>query len=329
MGHLSVGDQVAGRYRLTSFRGKGATGEVYFALDEQTQSTVALKIFSGSQASGPALARFEREASVTMSVSHPNLIRVTDAGTTRIGAPYLVMEALDGETASEFLRREGAMDPALALSFVRDAAGALEVAHDAGIVHRDLKPDNLFLCGPQGAPETVKVLDFGYARYAPGGPLTAQGMVLGTLEYMAPEQVVSEPLDRRSDVYALGGVLFRFLTGELPFETRVKTDYLGHHLFSAAPPPSWLMEDGDGDLDVIVQTAMRKHPGNRYPTMRELAEDITRVLVGDSPFGAPLIRAPDAFAPVTSTGERVIRALRLKHQRAVESGQLPVRRRRA
>jgi serine/threonine-protein kinase len=215
--------------------------------------------------------------------------------------PYLVMEILLGETLGEFLRREGSMPGDLALTFARQVAAGLAAAHRAGVIHRDIKPDNLFLLGERGEPYGIKVLDFGLAKRTHGSHFSAGGMVLGTIEYMSPEQLLTDPVDARTDVYGLGVVMFRMFTGQLPFDVKADLGMLAHQLLSPAPPPSWLNEAMDPRIELVMLTAMRKHPENRYPTMDDLLADM-EIILGlrpEQPVARPLQRDPDRYEPQT------------------------------
>jgi serine/threonine-protein kinase len=217
-------------------------------------------------------------------IVHPNIVRILDVGQREGGgAPYLVMEYLFGESLGDCLRRERRLDADIALPMLRHAAAGLAAAHRAGIVHRDVKPDNIFLVGEPGDPYAVKVLDFGLAKIHAQSGLTVTGFAVGTVEYMAPEQVVSDRHDARTDVYALGIVMFRIFTGELPFP-RVEddSDLLARQLLTPPPPPSSRREDLDPRVEAVILKAMRKRPENRYASMDAFIEDLER-LGGDRP----------------------------------------------
>jgi len=203
----------------------------------------------------------------------------------------------------------------LALVLARQIAAGLAAAHGAGVVHRDVKPDNLFLIGPAGEPQGLKLIDFGYAKQLDKGPTSTANVVIGTAQYMAPEQVLCDPIDPRTDIYGLGVVMFRMLTGHLPFDADPGADLLSHQLFSPAPPPSWLEEDLDPRVEAIVLRAMRKHPDNRYPSMDALLSDLDRVLEtrpgteGESIPRVPLGKFPDVYKPKNTMGREVARLL--------------------
>jgi serine/threonine-protein kinase len=199
-----------------------------------------------------------------------------------------------------------------ALELARNVAAGLAAAHAAGIVHRDLKPANLFLVQSRGAPVTVKLIDFGFAkdtRADPGSGPSSVNLVLGTAQYMAPEQVLAEPVDARTDVYGFGVVLFRILTGHLPFDVEHGADLFGHQLFSPTPPPSWLVDELDPALEQIVLRCTRKHPENRYAGMQAVSDDLERVASGAEISALPLKRQPDVFRPRNSSGREAAEAL--------------------
>ena len=248
-----------------------------------------------------------------------------DAGQTDEGAPFLVMEALLGESLGEYLRRQGSIPLDTALILLKQAAAGLAAAHRAGVIHRDVKPDNFLLLGPRGEPYGLKVIDFGLAKLWNGPKSSGAHNILGTAEYMAPEQILVEAVDPRSDVYSLGVVMFRAFTGHLPFESVGQADLLRHQLFSPVPPPSWLNDALDPLVDHVVRTATRKHRENRYPTMAALIADLD-VLLGLDPrelTPRPLVVTPDAYLPSSERGREALRLLAEKfgeHARGQPSG---------
>jgi serine/threonine-protein kinase len=241
-------------------------------------------------------------------MSHPNVMRVFGGGTAARDVPYLVAEVLQGETLRQRLRRERTVSPSTAVSLMRQAALGLGAAHAEAVVHCDIKPANLFLCAGGEDECLVKIFDFGLACPAGGTDASGSEFAAGTLQYMAPEQVVGDPVDPRADVYGLGVVMFRALTGELPFDTTPVTELLTHQLLSAAPPPSWLVDGLDPRIETIVLGAMRKHPDNRYASMADLVADLDRVLCDAPVLGAPL-RTPDEYVPRTESGRQVLQVL--------------------
>jgi serine/threonine protein kinase len=298
--------------------GQGGTSNVYLAEDGRTGGPVIVKWLRADVAAIPGMCvRFLLGAHATMAVDHPAIVRVLGVEQPADAPPYLVMEALPGEPLSEYLDRDGPMSDELVLRLARPVAAGLEAAHRAGIIHRDIKPGNLFLFGPKGAPRGIKIIDFGLARdtRVEAARKASGNVVLGTLQYMAPEQLLADSVDARTDVYALGVVLFRMLTGELPFDLDPGADLLGHQLFSPAPPPSWLVEGIDWRLDQLVLRCLHKHPENRFPSMAALLEELETIAGEPPPRGragpAPLLRHPDVYKPHNHLGRDVAEILAL------------------
>ena len=251
------------KYRILEEIGRGAMGIVFKALSLNSGEFVALKILAEKLADNPEmLRRFEREGLAASALHHPNICNVFEAGTWK-DRPYLVMELLDGRPLDEVLAA-GPLPAAQVTRIAIDVAAALEAAHAIGVVHRDIKPANLFLT----AAGTVKVLDFGLAKVRPTSApmgddaptiamaITRKGMILGSIPYMSPEQITSEPLDGRSDLFSLGVVMFELATGKLPVRTAIKTELL------------------PGSLGPIVAKLMAPDPRNRYQTARELRDTL-------------------------------------------------------
>ena len=303
------------RYHLQRFLSQGATARVYLARDLETEGTVAIKVLSPEAADKPGLrACVEREGKVAARVKHPNVVSVLGEGVTASGLPYLVMEALEGESLDAVLRRRGAFPLPFALEIVKQAAQALCAAHEAGVIHRDVKPGNLLVLRHHDRP-FVKLLDFGMAKLSHDPiPADEPPTVLGTIEYMAPEQIVVESVDARADIYSLGVVLFRLVTGHLPFEAEAGPMVLRHQLFSPVPPPSWLAEQIDPQIEALVLNATRKHPDNRYPTMQAFLADLEAVLEPSDRMveARPLSQRPDAYVPTTERGHDALRVLSRK-----------------
>ena len=319
------GAVLAGRYQVRGFLERGSHARVYLAEDLSTQQPVALKILAPETALSPEFRiRLLREAQAMKAISHPNVATVIEAGETEEGVPFLAMEALLGESLGEYVRRETIpLDTALIL--LRQAAAGLAAAHRAGIVHRDVKPDNFLLLGPPGEPYGLKVIDFGLAKLWDVNEGSGAHNILGTAEYMSPEQILVEPVDARSDIYSLGVVMFRVFTGHLPFESVGQADLLRHQLFSSVPPPSWLNDGLDPRVDQVVQIATRKHRENRYATMAELILDLEVLLGIDlrelDP--RPLSVSPDAYEPSTDTGRQAASLLAEKFGKHASRTGLP------
>lgn len=309
-----TGMLLGGRYKVHGYLTRGATARVYLAEDLIEKLPVAIKMLApDSNKSREFSERLPIEARALRGIDHPNVVRVLDSGQTEGGVPYLVLEALPGETLGDYLRRQGTPSFEVSLSLVRQAAQGLCAAHRAGIVHRDVKPDNFVLLGPTGEPFGLKLIDFGMAKLD-ASDTSGSHTILGTVEYMAPEQILAEVVDARTDIYAMGVVMFRLFTGHLPFETNQPADLLRHQLFTPLPPPSWLDERLDPRIERMILTATRKNPDNRYASMQELASDLEVVVgvssgvVGPRP---PKI-LPDAYTPCTERGAEALGILAKK-----------------
>ena len=303
-----IGAVIEGRYVIRGFVGEGGMARVYLAEDTRSGERVALKILRREQAGNRvSRERFLREIDVAATLVHPNIARILDAGERSDRAPFLVLEYLTGEPLGEVLERERVFPEPYALELTREAASALAAAHRAGIVHRDVKPDNLFLT----IDGKLKVVDFGFAKLKEGS-VTATGMTVGTVPYMAPEQALADPVDGRTDVYGLGVTMFHMLTGTLPFDDESDSRLVAQHLFAPPPLPSSRRPGLDPRLDRVVLTAMRKRPDNRYPTMDVLLEDVERILgQREGALAAPEPKAdPDVYEPLNPMSRTAARFLR-------------------
>ncbi|HVY47678.1 MAG TPA: serine/threonine-protein kinase [Minicystis sp.] len=289
------------RYEVRGFIGKGAMARVYLAEDLVTHGPVALKVLEPIHAKHDATReRFLREAQAATRIGHPNIVRVLDAGVRGDGAPYLVMEFLFGESLGDWLRREGVMPLEVGLPVAAQIADALAAAHAVDSVHRDVKPDNVFLVGEPGAPYAVKIVDFGFAKLRGETTFSQVGVAIGTLEYMAPEQAVSDTPDAHTDVYGLGVVLYRMFTGVLPWPDVEDADLLARQLAAPPPPPSAAEPSIDPRIEAVILKAMKKHPRNRYASMDDLLEDLERIggrRDGELSAYAPPAVEPDVYEP--------------------------------
>ncbi|MBK8255901.1 MAG: serine/threonine protein kinase [Polyangiaceae bacterium] len=257
---VQSGVLLGARYEVRGFIGKGAMARVYLAQDLETREPVAVKVLDVvAHKDREARERFLREATAIAGVDHPNIVKVFDTGERGDGAPYLVMEYMFGETLGAYLRREKRMPASLAIPLLGKAASALSAAHQVGVIHRDVKPDNLFLIGEPGEPYDIRLLDFGFARLRKS-TMTAAGMAVGTAEYMAPEQGLSDPVDARTDVYGLGAVLYRTLTGQLPFMARDEAEMIARVVLTSPPAPEEICPDLPPKVAAVITTAMRKRP---------------------------------------------------------------------
>lgn len=266
IGQLEIGRLVLGRYRIVRELGHGGMGAVYLADDQKLGENVALKVISSVMAGDPAqaVARFHREVQAARRVTHPNVVRIHDLGEE--GALlFLSMEYVDGETLAARIRRRGALPPGEAVPILCDVAAGVAAAHEAGVVHRDLKPQNVLLGGGASA-RAVKVIDFGLATSSFFAGMTATGMIMGTPEYMAPEQIRGGACDARTDVYALGAVAYHVLCGRPPFlgETPIAVGFA--HLTDPPRPPRELAPAITPELETAILRALSKDPVERFAT---------------------------------------------------------------
>jgi serine/threonine-protein kinase len=264
---------LSGEFRLLREIGRGGMGVVYLADDTQLQRRVAIKTLPPHLALDPAVReRFLREARTAAALSHPNIVPIYSAA-ERGGVVYFTMGYVHGESLAERLQREGPLDAVGAVAVIRQLALALEAAHAQGVVHRDIKAENVLL---DMAGRAV-VTDFGIARVSEAQPLTATGTVLGTVQYMSPELVTGEALDGRSDLYALGVLLFRMLTGRFPFERNSASAVLVAHVNSAPPRLHEYRPDAPDALDALVAALLEKRPDDRVPSARALLHQLDAV----------------------------------------------------
>ena len=276
---LSPGTILASRYRIEQLLGEGGMGLVFAAVDQQLGRRVALKVIRDSLNDGPARDRFLREAQSAAGLSHRNACQLFEVAEHE-GRPFLVLEFLDGEALSTRLTR-GRMSKEEAAGVLFPVMDALIEFHAAGLIHRDLKPSNVFL-----TPHGAKLLDFGLARRtehddamtAPA--LTAPGAVAGTLRYMAPEQLTGDPIDVRTDIFALGVMFFEMLTGRVPFGHGSKVDWLKSVLTEA---PESLDDPDLRDLDPIVSRSLARRPEDRYASVEEMSTALHQVFESGSP----------------------------------------------
>ncbi len=257
----------AGPWVLGPVIGRGAMGEVYAAVDSKTNDRVAVKTLLDSEKH--RVERFLREARITMQLRAPGLVHVLESGTFEDGSPYLVMELLRGHDLAWILRKSRRLDIERAVSLCEHVAAGLDAAHAAGIVHRDIKPQNLFFHQPDRA---WKILDFGVSKLTGArGTLTHDGVV-GTPAYMSPEQARSETLDARSDIFSLGTVLYRALTGQPAFAGKDSPQIMFNVVFKAPAQPSVVAPHLSAQIDAVLAIAMAKRCEDRFETATELAE---------------------------------------------------------
>ena len=278
---------LAGRYRIKRLCGEGGMGRVYEAEHVEIGRRVAVKVLHPAYSKTPEVVeRFRREARAASRVGHPNIVDVTDSGTTDDGSFFFVMEFVEGVELGLVIFKEGPMAVGRALNIGAQMCDALQAAHDAGIIHRDLKPENVLLVTKEGQPDFVKVLDFGIAKSADfeetvknNRRLTRPGVAMGTPEYMAPEQAAGKPADPRSDIYAVGSILYEMLTGTPPYEGENVMEVL-HKKANQAPTPLGSLRPGiSAAVEELVARSMARSPAVRPQSMGALAAEL-RALSG-------------------------------------------------
>jgi TolB-like protein len=275
--------RILGHYRIAEKIGAGGMGEVYRAHDDRLDRDVAVKVLPEELAANPErLARFEREAKAVAQLAHPNILAIHDFG-AESGITFAVMELLEGQSLREVLSTT-ALTQRKAVEFARSIADGLAAAHDKGIIHRDLKPENVFLT----KDGQIKILDFGLAKTSlPEGDLgsatpteelqTRPGGLLGTVPYMAPEQVQGEPVDGRSDIFALGVVLYEMLTGRRPFGGSTAVETAAAILKEDPEPMSSVLPGVSPTLADVVSTCLEKRPEDRFSSARDLSLTLAAV----------------------------------------------------
>jgi hypothetical protein len=269
-----LGTTLSGRYRLESRIGSGGMSTVYRAHDETLERFVAIKLMNREVASdSDQLERFRREARAVARLSHPNIVHVIDAGEDE-GRPYIVFEYVDGETLKDRIRRLGRLEIAEAVAYCVEIGRALGCAHAHHVVHRDVKPQNV-LIDHDGA---AKVTDFGIARTLEEEGLTADGRVLGTTDYVSPEQALGHPVTGQSDLYSLGVVLYEMLTGELPFRGETQVAVAMKHVREAMPDVRRLRPEVSAALAAVIDRATAKEVTERYADDAEMIADLESAL---------------------------------------------------
>src|SRR6201989_2440820 len=270
-----IGSVFDGRYRIERKLGAGGMADVYLAEDQELGRRVAIKILNDRHAADDSfIERFRREAKNAAGLSHPNIVSIYDRGEAE-GTYYIAMEYLDGRSLKELIVARGPAPVNVAIDYARQILAAIRFAHRPGIVHRDIKPHNVLVDG-EGR---LKVTDFGIAR-AGTSQMTEAGSIIGTAQYLSPEQARGGEVDQRSDLYSLGVVLYELLTGKTPFEGDTPVEIAMKHLSNTPTPPSELRQDIPPELDMVVLRALAKDPDSRYQSADEMEGDLDRVARG-------------------------------------------------
>jgi eukaryotic-like serine/threonine-protein kinase len=292
---MTTPQHLSDRYELGEILGFGGMSEVHLARDVRLHRDVAVKVLRADLARDPSFyLRFRREAQNAAALNHPAIVAVYDTGEAETAAgplPYIVMEYVNGVTLRDIVHTDGPMPPTRAIEVIADACQALNFSHQHGIIHRDVKPANIMI----SSTNAVKVMDFGIARALSdsGNSVTQTAAVIGTAQYLSPEQARGDTVDARSDVYSLGCVLYEMLTGEPPFVGDSPVAVAYQHVREDPVPPSRRYEGISADLDAVVLKALAKNPENRYQTAAEMRLDLIRVHNGEPPEAPKILTDAD------------------------------------
>jgi serine/threonine-protein kinase len=269
-----IGTVLSERYRIEAKLGSGGMSTVYLARDETLDRPVAIKVLHREMSEQPdQIERFRQEARAVAKLSHPAVVSVIDAGDDR-GHPYIVFEYVEGETLKQRIARLGALDVQDALAYAIEIARGLGVAHSRNLVHRDVKPQNVLI----NMAGRAKVTDFGIARQLEQAGMTATGRVLGTTDYVAPEQAMGQGVDQRSDIYSLGIVLYEMLTGEIPFTADSQVGVAMKHVNEELPDVQTRRPEVSAAVALVVERSTAKSPAHRYQTIEEMEDDLETAL---------------------------------------------------
>ncbi len=312
-----AGRTIAGKFVIEGLIGSGAMGAVFRARQVALEKTVAIKVMHGEHADDPAFgARFHREAKAASRLNHPNSIQVLDFGSEPDGLLYIAMEYLDGRSLHQVMREEWPLVPERVADILMQTLAALAVAHDMGVVHRDLKPENVMVLrgtDDDGHPkDVVKVCDFGIAKitnpraYRGQGeresdaPVTTAGFLVGTPEYMSPEQGRGEKLDSRSDLYSVGVILYEMLTRRVPFDAENAIGVVLKHITEEPKPPSQVVQGCDPRLEAVAMRALKKFREERHASAREMRAELRAVMESPPPPSEVVPTAESAAALVNA-----------------------------
>jgi eukaryotic-like serine/threonine-protein kinase len=269
-----IGTVLSGRYRLEAKLGSGGMSTVYLARDQTLDRQVAVKVMHREMSEqADQLERFRQEARAVAKLSHPNVVSVIDAGEDG-GHPYIVFEYVEGETLKQRISRDGALEPQEAIAYTIEIARGLSMAHARNMVHRDIKPQNVLI----DAEGRAKLTDFGISRQLEQDGMTATGRVLGTTDYVAPEQAMGRKVDPRSDLYSLGVVLYEMLVGQVPFQADSQVGVAMKHVNEELPDVQRRRPEVSAAVALVVERATAKDPAERYQDVGEMADDLSTAL---------------------------------------------------
>ncbi len=308
-----IGMSVDGRYRIEALIGEGGMGLVYRAMHTALNKPVAIKVLQREASQDEeVLTRFTREAQSASSIGNQHIVDVSDFGVLEDGAVYFAMEYLEGQDLIEAIDSAQRMSSARAIHIAKQLCRALSAAHGAGIVHRDLKPENVFLVDRGEDPDFVKILDFGIAKVADGQHrITRAGEVFGTPHYMSPEQCQGQDVDARTDIYALGVLLYEMVTGDVPHDADTMMGILTKQLYEDPVPPSIKCAQVPAALEQVIMRCLLKDPDLRYASMAELLADLERVERGEEVRARPMVAIRSTRPPQRRRVERLTTGLGL------------------
>ena len=301
-----IGTVLDGRYRLDSLIGVGGMGDVYRATHIHIDTEFAVKLLKPEfVADQTAIKRFRLEAKAAGRIQHPNAVRVSDFGVTPENIVYLVMELVQGPSLRDLIRKEKKLETLRAVNIVRQVCGAVDAAHRSGVIHRDLKPDNIII-ETHGATERVKVLDFGIAKLREAKTdtfLTQAGTIIGTPQYMSPEQCQGQSLDPRSDIYSIGIVLYEMLTGTVPFDGESTLQIVYNQLHLIPKSVRELAPQLSEPLAKVIMRALEKEPGERQSSAIQLSEELKQAVKLEAEETAYSMAEPFFVPPLTPIAE--------------------------